>query len=777
MRESHAGELKATVVCRKFAPVLIILLLRSVQPATGTGFGLEWIVDPAAPGAPVATAIDAQGHIRLVSCGGPCDLFFKTYDTQGHLLESATCTNQGITGVNGVVDAAGNTWATGVFVKQAKIGNLFLNDPGIAASCGAMFVARYSPAGAALWASGSVGGYGVIGWAVTTDQAGNAFVTGEYVGTPANPAKIGTTSLTNSQTSIPDAFVAKYDTAGRAVWAKQFGEGGVLRTWAIVADKASNVYVAGIYSDPGVARWDGTNLVIIEPPGHDQMVCKYSSTGSVLWSRRSKGFFASAMRMAIDGQGNICIVGAVQGTNSFGSTVVSTPPGANSDALLASYDSAGNLLWARQAGGTNIDVLTAVTMDTEGNSYGYGTYSQTTTIGNTILTNATSPYYIGKWNTQGDCVWAVSVPPINTMAAGAPDTLYLADGGNSSALRKMSMIAAPMIVAQPTNQTINPGGSALLSVTAAPGSVLKYQWYRGQSGDVSQPILGAETNVYRTPTLTQTAWFWVRISNAGGTIDSATATVTVPAPPQITVQPGSRLILRGESVTLSVTATGTEPLSYQWYVGSDASRPIPGAISNSYTTGPVSSNSLFWVMVSNAAGWMASATAGITVVDPVRITQQPQSVNITNGQKVTLTVVATGGQALWYQWFIGSSGDTNNPIPGETLSHYTTPALFATARYWVLVSSVGSRVESQTAELTLSKSSAGLQTPQWSQGKLSFQLNATPGSKWTVQSSADLRNWHPASGLGAINVGVSGCTNLQAMPEQSQTFYRAILVP
>jgi hypothetical protein len=94
-------------------------------------------------------------------------------------------------------------------------------------------------------------------------------------------------------------------------------------------------------------------------------------------------------------------------------------------------------------------------------------------------------------------------------------------------------------------------------------------------------------------------------------------TGTTCTPPSITAQPQSSTVTSGTSVTLTVGAGGTTPLSYQWYVGSSGitGSPISGATSSSVTVTPASTTN-YWVRVSNACGAANSATATITVTNP-----------------------------------------------------------------------------------------------------------------------------------------------------------------
>ncbi len=83
--------------------------------------------------------------------------------------------------------------------------------------------------------------------------------------------------------------------------------------------------------------------------------------------------------------------------------------------------------------------------------------------------------------------------------------------------------------------------------------------------------------------------------------------------PTITTQPANASVIVGQTATFSVMATGSVPLSYQWFQGSAA---ISGAASASYTTPPTTaanSGEQFQVKVSNPAGSITSSMATLTV--------------------------------------------------------------------------------------------------------------------------------------------------------------------
>jgi hypothetical protein len=83
--------------------------------------------------------------------------------------------------------------------------------------------------------------------------------------------------------------------------------------------------------------------------------------------------------------------------------------------------------------------------------------------------------------------------------------------------------------------------------------------------------------------------------------------------PSITTQPTNQSVIVGQTATFSVTATGSAPLSYQWYKNGSA---ISGANSTSYTTPATAltdNGAQFNVVVTNSVSTATSNTAILTV--------------------------------------------------------------------------------------------------------------------------------------------------------------------
>ena len=87
-------------------------------------------------------------------------------------------------------------------------------------------------------------------------------------------------------------------------------------------------------------------------------------------------------------------------------------------------------------------------------------------------------------------------------------------GSVTSATARLTIDALIDVVQVPLDVAIDSEGTVTLSVSAE-GPGLTYQWYRGNSGDKSNPIEGASNSVYETDKITQDTNYWVEIKTGG----------------------------------------------------------------------------------------------------------------------------------------------------------------------------------------------------------------------------------------------------------------------
>jgi len=129
------------------------------------------------------------------------------------------------------------------------------------------------------------------------------------------------------------------------------------------------------------------------------------------------------------------------------------------------------------------------------------------------------------------------------------------------------------------------------------------------------------------------------------------APAALPTAPSIVQGPASQTNIAESTITLSVQAAGTEPLSYQW---KENGTNIVGATNSSLilTNAQPSQSGSYLVTVSNVVGSIDSDPAIVTVtpIGPPQILLQPQTLTIIAGGTATFTVEATNGVPLSYQW-------------------------------------------------------------------------------------------------------------------------------
>ena len=153
-----------------------------------------------------------------------------------------------------------------------------------------------------------------------------------------------------------------------------------------------------------------------------------------------------------------------------------------------------------------------------------------------------------KYATNAQGPWVTSI--IDSMLFGGYPSIaidsnnkvhisyYDTTNGDLKYATNATVCTGPTITTQPQSQTIQSGQTASMSVSASGTTPLSYQWYLGATENTSTPV-GANSNIYTTPALTQTASYWVRAINACGSVDSNTATVTVATAGISVVSPNS----------------------------------------------------------------------------------------------------------------------------------------------------------------------------------------------------------------------------------------------
>ncbi len=247
--------------------------------------------------------------------GGPLfgDGFVVKLGPSGeHVWSRALCTYMGCLPLSLAVDAAGRVAVAGAFLGDIDFPGGLKSSAGFSYDS---FVLMLDADGQSIW--GRTFGDSAFQdiQSVALDAAGNAFVTGRFLGT----VDLGGGPLASAGDS--DAFLAKYDPAGAHLWSKTFGDAKPQTGRAVAVDAFGNVAVTGDFG--GAVDLGGGPLASIF--GQDVFLAKYDPAGAHLWSRRYGDANEQIPQgMAVDGAGDVLVTGKFMNKIDFcGSALVS----------------------------------------------------------------------------------------------------------------------------------------------------------------------------------------------------------------------------------------------------------------------------------------------------------------------------------------------------------------------------------------------------------------------------------------------------------------------
>ena len=287
-----------------------------------------------------------------------------------------------------------------------------------------------------------------------------------------------------------------------------------------------------------------------------------------------------------------------------------------------------------------------------------------------------------------------------------------AAGSVTSTAATLTVIVPPGLNSQPTSQTLNAGALAVFNVTATGTAPLTFAWLKNGSPLANGgKITGATSSSLSVSSLTATeaGSYSIVVTNIGGSVTSAAATLVVIAPPAITSQPANVTTNEGSAATFTVVAQGSGSLGYQWLKNGTPltdSDNILGSIASTLNLLNVASNDAasYQCVVTNAAGNVTSTSVTLTVVVPAAISSQPASQTLNAGTVAVFNFTATGTAPLNYSWLKnGITLANGGKISGATTGSLTIMNLAGTdaGSYSALVTNIGGSATSASAFLTV----------------------------------------------------------------------------
>jgi hypothetical protein len=320
-------------------------------------------------------ATDASGNTYVVGYTtgsldgelnqGNADAFVSKYDATGNRLWTRLIGTAGDDAARAVAVVGNDVYVAGEtdFIEEVQ---------------GSGFLAKYDASGNIQW-----GGPVSISAAILATargvaaSGGHIFVAGYAKGDLNGEVAAGS----------EDPFLMKFDSSGTPIWTKLWGASTHDYAYGVTVDGSGNIYVVGkTYGD-----WDGQT----SSGGTDAFISKFDGSGTRQWTRfEGDSGDDGARAAAVDGSGNIYVVGDWSRTDS--------------DGFLAKFDPTGASLWPSPVfvSSPHCDVISAVAVDDSGSGYAVGWTSGDLDDMDNLPAQGSDDAFLVRFSTSsGDLQW------------------------------------------------------------------------------------------------------------------------------------------------------------------------------------------------------------------------------------------------------------------------------------------------------------------------------------------------------------------------------------
>lgn len=315
-------------------------------------------------------------------------------------------------------DVYGNLFITGMFSETVDF------DPGPGTfkvkSLGDydIFICKLNSSGNFKWVKCLGGSSKETANAIALDTKGNIYTTGYFVGTTDfDPDTSIYNVMAGSNYSI---FISKLDSAGNFEWVKDMGGSGYDLGISITTDELGNVYTTGRF-DESISIDTGKGIFkLITKGGFDIFIVKFNELGDFVWGKNIGGTtWDNGVFIRTDSQENVYLTGSFTGTVDFdpGLKTFNLISKGDRDIFISKIDSSGNLVWAKNMGGSKLDEPYSMTIY-KGNIYTIGTFEETSDFNPgkdsfKLVSAGGIDIFILKLDTSGNFIWAKSLGGIS----------------------------------------------------------------------------------------------------------------------------------------------------------------------------------------------------------------------------------------------------------------------------------------------------------------------------------------------------------------------------
>jgi hypothetical protein len=600
---------------------------------------LQWVKHITSAGTDFTTGVTVDGNDNVIVVGsfsgtidlagdgvggsgdltslGSNDLFMAKYSAAGNFVWAKRAGGTGNdSGWQGAVfaDASGNVYLNVPFQGTADFSGDGIGGTGDLVSLGGTAdnaVVKYNSSGVFQWANRI--GSSATEWPqeITTDSSNNVLVIGNSAAavTDFGGDGIGGAGDVTNRGNY-DAYIAKYSPSGALTWAKSIGSTGA--DWGADISTAANdtIMVSAYFKltmDSAGDGIGGANAAddLVSAGGNDLMVAKYSSSGSLVWSKR---YGSTGDENPVDGDadaaGNYYVTGSFNGTVDFagdgaGGDGDLVSAGGN-DVFTVKYTTAGAFEWAKRGGGTSADggFLGGIDVSSNGSTIHVGDLfagsidfaengiGGANSSGDKVASGTSSFPFLVKYTaavvqSPQTVTWSPTTALLLSDSPRTPSSLASTNGNGNISYSVVSAGTTGCSVASSTGVlTFSAAGSCTVRATAAATST----FLQGSTDVVFVISSGGSTTTVPSSSVTTvpSSNTTVVSSNGGGSTDgdsedsqsegntvttvgpaqlststSSSTTTTIPAPsaPKVTTGEGGALV-NGEAVSVSLSRSG-----------------------------------------------------------------------------------------------------------------------------------------------------------------------------------------------------------------------------
>lgn len=242
---------------------------------------------------------------------------------------------------------------------------------------------------------------------------------------------------------------------------------------------------------------------------------------------------------------------------------------------------------------------------------------------------------------------------------------------------------APVVTADPTDQTVTLGDPATFTASASgrPAPDVQWQVLPNGSGDWADINGANSTTLTFTPASGDNGnQYRAEFSNAAGTVASNPATLTIESAPTVTTDPANTVVVAGDTAFFTSAASGAPEPTVQWQLSTDSGgtwNDVNGATSGtlSFTAAANEDGNEYRAVWTNAAGSATSAPATLTVQTAPTVTGDPADATVDAGGTASFTAAASGNPTPTVRWQVSTDSGANwSDVNGATSTTYSFAA-------------------------------------------------------------------------------------------------------